>query len=433
MFFLSKRIAVISLFLLSVFVVVFAQTTSKDLLVEDVPSAGARNAIMRAYQMTDIEFTTLSRIHANPDRTYKAGEKTKGLIYSSVKETYGFVGLDVSFHTFMTAIHNPKSVIYNVDVSKPPYHGVNCGAYYGTVCSGLTSYAFGLRVYQKTYDFATSDDFMLVEDQSSIGVRLADVVNSGGHVQIVTRIKRNLRDGKAVEIEICEGVRQGCHRDTISGKDLDKVLTQEKRRRKLYRYKHLDSVKYTPLTGFVAVEGEKLTPFKYNDAICTNRGDRACFIVGDTVTLNIRNGFKKVNIYKDGKPYMNVKLDKNLDAILSGLPHGDYSARAINKTRVSEPTFWKVIETRVEVDRKNNMVSFHSDNATPVYLEFCSISGGRPTKGIFKFTTDDIAKGYIDVSSYTTKLSPKSNDCLVKVHFECNYGMVINKPVNWFK
>ena len=121
-------------------------------LVEDIPSLGARNAIKKAYQMTDLCFTPLDSFVANPSKTYYRGGKYRGLVYSSVKETHTFVGMDVSFHTFMTALHNPRSVIYTENVSKPPYHGSNCGAYYGTVCSGLITYALGLKVYQKSYD-----------------------------------------------------------------------------------------------------------------------------------------------------------------------------------------------------------------------------------------------------------------------------------------
>lgn len=396
--------------------------------VEDVPSPGARNAIRRAYQMTDLEFTTLDSIHANPAKTYQAGEKAKGLVYSSVKETHTFVGMDVSFHTFMTAIHNPKSVIYTEDVSKPPYHGRNCGAYYGTVCSGLTDYALDMKIYQKSYDYKTSKYFQLVEDQSSKGIRLADVINSGGHVQLVTRIWRNPKSGKAEEIEICEGVRPGCRRVILSGSELDKLLTKKKKRRKLYRYKYLDSVKYVPLTDFVAVGDEQLKPFKYNDDICTSHGDKACYIEGDSVILNIAKGYKDVEIYKDSVLYKTIAIGKDSDIVLRDLTYGDYKARLVTGKKSSDYTYWRVIDASVSIDRKRNLVRFHSENAVPVYAEFCSLSGGRPVKGVFDLSNEDIKNGYVDVSSYVSTLNrPK----YVKIHFECDYGRVTNKPIKW--
>ena len=189
-----------------------------DSLVEDIPSKGALYAIKKAYQMTDVAFTPLDTIRANPFKKYKSGKEYKGLAYSSVKEIDTYVGTDVSLHTFMTALHNPRSVLYTENVSKKPYHGINCGAYYGVVCNMLVSYALGLKVPWNTYEFATAKNMMLVSDQSSRGVALADVVCQEGHVMLVTKIMRNPENGKAVELELSEAVRAGCRRVTISGK-----------------------------------------------------------------------------------------------------------------------------------------------------------------------------------------------------------------------
>ena len=413
---------------MTVFVCCGQNGDSRRYLVDDVPGVGALNAIRNAYQMTDLKFTPVDSFYANPTKIYQAGIEYRGLVYSSVKEKHTFVGMDVSFHTFMTAIHNPRSVIYKENVSKPPYHGRNCGAYYGTVCSGLTTYALGLKVYQTSRDFASSKYFQLVEDQSSKGVRLADVINSGGHVQLVTGIRRNPQNGRAEEIEICEGVRPGCRRVIMSGEELDKLLTQKKRRRKLYRYKYLDSVKYTPLTDFVALGDEKLTPFKYNDDICTSRGDKACFIVGETVTLNIAKGFKIVEVYKDSVLYETINTNEDIDILLTGLPYGDYKARVVNGKKKSDYTYWKVVDVSVKTDSKKNIVSFHSKNALPVYVEFCTLSGGRPSNGIFDLSEEDVRNGYVNVASFSKDLKQRRH---VKVHFECDYGRVTNKPLRW--
>ena len=401
---------------------------SDSTLVEDIPSPGARNAIKKAYQMTDICFTPMANFVANPTKTYHKGEKCKGLVYSSVKETHTYVGMDVSFHTFMTALHNPKSVIYTENVSKPPYHGSNCGAYYGTVCSGLTTYALGLKIYHRTYDFANSNCFQLVDDQSSKGVRLADVINSGGHVQLVTAIKRNPKNGKAEEIEICEGVRPGCRRAKLSGSKLDILLTRKVKKWKLYRYKYLDSVRYTPLTDFVAVGDEILNPFYYNDDICTNRGDKACYIVGDTVALNIAKGYDKMEVYKDSKLYKSLTINQDKDVFLPDLPFGDYKARLISEKKQSDFTYWKMIDVNVKIDTKKKLVRFSSKNAKPVYVDFCSSKGGLSIKNVFDLSDEDIKNGFIDVSSSTSSM--KKNK-YVRVHFECEYGRVINKPQKW--
>ena len=101
---------------------------------------GASNAVKKAYQMADIVFFPKTDFSAN-GRRYSAGKRYEGMVYSSTKEINTYVGEDISFHTFMTAVNNPKSKLYTEKLNESPYHGVNCRAYYGTVCSGLVSYA----------------------------------------------------------------------------------------------------------------------------------------------------------------------------------------------------------------------------------------------------------------------------------------------------
>ena len=398
-------------------------------LIDDIPTRGALCAIKKAYQLTDVSFTPIDSIPANPQKKYKGGEECKGLIYSSVKEIDTFVGIDVSLHTFMTALHNGRSVLYTEDVSKLPYHGVNCGAYYGVVCNTFVSYALGLTVSLSTSDIPVADDMMLVEDQTSRGVRLADVVHQKGHVMLVTRIRRDPANGNAVELEISEARREGCRRFFVSGKDLNKNISAGKWR--LYRYKYLDLNTYRPLTDFVAVDDEELTPFIYNDDICTTHGDKACFVTGDTVTLNISEGFKYVEIYKDAILYQSFRVGNERDIILTGLPYGNYKARLVNGDRKSDFTQWKVIDVKVDIDVNKKTVSFLSSNSTPVYLEFCTKVGARPTEGVFELTDEDLRNGMVDVSRYSPSKMYLKMDLYVKVHFECEYGRVINKPIKW--
>ena len=147
-----------------------------SLYVDDKGSPGAQNAVKKAHQMTDLEFVSHDTLKANFKKTYLPNKHYKGLIYSFPQETSTFVGLDVSFHTFMTALHNPRSVVYTEHLNKYPYHGKRIGSYYGTVCSGFVSYALGFKAYQTTYDIAKHDFMTLVDDQSVKGIQLADVL-----------------------------------------------------------------------------------------------------------------------------------------------------------------------------------------------------------------------------------------------------------------
>ena len=174
--------------------------------------AGRLNAVKKAYQMTDLVFTPLLPIEANHS-TYNAGETYKGLIYSSVREIGTYVGSCVSFHTFMTAIHNPRSKIYTEKLDQSPYHGYNCRAYYGTVCSGLVSYALGISY--GSYDFPTSELMDAVNTELIDSVHIADVLWNSQHVAMITNVYRNSK-GQVKGVEISEAIESGCIRETIS-------------------------------------------------------------------------------------------------------------------------------------------------------------------------------------------------------------------------
>ena len=401
-------------------------------------SIGAMNAVRKAHQMTDLPILPPRTLYARKNKTYDAGIEAKGLIYSSTKEINTSVGQDVSFHTFMTALHNPRSLLYTERIDMPPYHGKNCRAYYGTVCSGLVTYALGLKITHRSSDIPVADYMELVENQSAEGAHLADVVWNKGHVQLVTGIERG-EDGKVKRIEICESVIPGCRRVSMTAEDFDNMLHRKKKRvKRLYRYKELyKNTDYTPLNEFVAVDGEKKIPFTYNDDICPSKGDKACYITGEKIVLNVFGKYKQVEIYKGSSLLKKVDVDKNMNVVLDSLPYGNYQARAVNGKSKSDYTYWKVVDVNVRVDRKHNRIYFHSANATPVYYEFSSISGSRSVNKnriyAAEFTVDDIRKGYVKVKA--PKQPAKENQGLsyIKVHFECDYGRVINKPLNWFK
>lgn len=106
---------------------------------------GASNALKKAYQMANVVFYPRGNFSANNSNQYSMGKRYEGLVYSSTKEINTYIGEDISFQTFMTAVNNVKSKLYTEKLNESPYHGVNCRAYYGTVCSGLVNYALGLK------------------------------------------------------------------------------------------------------------------------------------------------------------------------------------------------------------------------------------------------------------------------------------------------
>lgn len=425
---------VISIFICLTPLVLFAQT---ELNIDSLTQVGTINAVKKAHQMADLPIVPVANFEVNDKITYEAGKKYKGVIYSSAKETDTFVGQDVSIYTFMTALHNPRSVLYTERLDEAPYHGKNCRAYYGTVCSGLITYALGFKITQRSSDILVEDYFEMIDDQSAQGIKLADLVCRDGHPGIITKIKKDSK-GKVIKIEICVARASGCRRIVYnSGAKFNEWLKKDGIQ--IYRYKDLyKNTSYTPFTEFVAVEGENLKAFKYNDQICASKGDKACYATGENVVLNVFGGGDKVEIYKDSKLFKEISIDrKDTNIVLENYSYGDYQARVVNGSKKSDYTKWKIIDVNVRVDKENERICFSSANATPVYYEFCGISGGRPTNKnriyAAELSEKDKQNGYVSVRAPQQPTKKKSDCPYVKVHFECDYGMVINKPIHWYE
>ena len=252
-----------------------SQAQESGLNIDSLTQVGIQNAVKKAYQMTELAFVPVGTFYPNSAerKPYVAGQQYKGVIYSSTKETNTFVGQDVSFHTFMTAMHNPRSVLYTIQLDKAPYHGSNCRAYYGTVCSGLVNYALGIKLAQRSTDILESDRFELIPQQNAKGVQVADIIARDGHPRIVTAKTKNSK-GQTV-IEICVAYNSGSRRYTVVGeKAFDSMLRRNGY--KIFRYKDIwQNTEYTPVNEFVAVAGEEKLPFEYNAEICANKGDES--------------------------------------------------------------------------------------------------------------------------------------------------------------
>ena len=407
--------------------------------MDSLTQVGIQNAVKKAYQMTDLAFVPVGTFYPNSaeKKPYVEGEHYTGVIYSSVKETNTFVGQDVSFHTFMTAMHNPRSVLYTEQLDKAPYHGTNCRAYYGTVCSGLVNYALGIKLAQRSTDILESDRFELIPEQNARGVQVADIIARDGHPRIVTAKDTNSK-GQLV-IEICVAYNSGSKRYTVVGeKAFDSML--KRNGYKIFRYKDIwQNTGYKPANEFVAVAGEEKLPFEYNDEICANKGDESCYVTGEDVVINVLGKGEKVQIYKDNELFKEINVqNKDTDLVLKDYAYGNYKARLVKKSgRKSKFTRWQIVDVNVSVDKEKNRICFSSANATPVYYEFSTIGGSRPTNKNRTYAAllseEDIKNGYVKVQPPKKPTEGKNGLNYVKVHFESKYGMSINKPLDWFE
>ena len=142
-------------------------TTTKGenlVLTADVPeNRGVQNALWRMKQLVSITYTPIRTL----PQSYKdnaANVERKGIPYSSTRIEQAYVPNNVSFHTFMTALQNPTSYLYTVDLGRD-YGNINGDTYYGTVCSTTCGYALGIVGDYTTYQWTQIPGMTLLKKQ----------------------------------------------------------------------------------------------------------------------------------------------------------------------------------------------------------------------------------------------------------------------------
>lgn len=372
----------------------------------------------KAHQIADIEWTPLKDI-PGLTKPIPAGITRTGIPYSSVKEKDKFVGQEVSFHTFMTALNNPRSVLYTEDVKEPPYNGTNCGPYYGTVCSGAVNYALGIdRPYESSM-YESVPYIAIVKNQIPDSIYSGDILWSKGHVVLVIDIIRDVQ-GRPQNFTILES----------AGRTSIKTLSLTSFKKKwetvgwvAYRNMRLaENLSYTP-NPYIVLDGElSESSTIYNNDICTSRGDMVTYVEGEDVTINVFNSkFKTLEVVKDGIFLMSLPVSGN-DIALHSLEPGSYSTCLRAENTVSNNVFFEIIDENTGVRKQGDKyaVSFSSSNGVPVYLVICTRTGAR--KAIVDITSADVSVGGL-------LLKGDYNGLYLKVFYQGKYGRVSNEPI----
>lgn len=389
-------------------------------IVPEPKSPGVAAMQARSREMAEIRWTPLADVPSNTG-AYEKKTTYSGIPYSSVKELDKFVGFDVSFKTFMTAVHNPRSLLYTEHVGKPPYKGKNCAAYYGTVCSAAVSYALGLKI---PYSVSMTQNIPGMEALPSAGLedlREGDVLMTSGHEVMVYQISRNA-DSTVKMVALLESA--GTQTDIASYTATGFVSRWKKDNWTLFRYRYLEQNTTIPDNPFMA-DGTSARFSLYNDILCPDRGDECVYREGETAVLDILNSqYRFVDLSCDGALVGRRAVSNTGTVSFSGLSPGRYSVTASTDAgEVSEAVHFDVVDTKVaaHVEGDKILINYGSTYGTPEYISLCTDYGGRL---ITPFEVDDRNPG-----EAVTDFPANADVCYVKVHFSTPYGRVTNDPI----
>ena len=380
-------------------------------------SEGARNVLRRAAQLSTIQWTPLDKVPWNRG-TFPAGTKVVGIPYSSTKQINKYVGLDVSIHTFMTAVHNPRSVLYTENLGKAPLFGTNCATYYGTVCSTCVDYALGIDIPYPTTTFPQNPDFEEIRLRNLGQLEPGDVmVRPERHVFMIYRVAKSER-GTPISVTYYEAGSKTCCLTTVSSATFaDKIKTEELL---VYRYNRIDEVMEYEPSEYVSVGNETPVEVQYNEALCPNRGDRSVYRIDEPVVINTFDSTYTDLIVEGDDFYQSLPREDDMEIL--DLSAGRYSAYLVDENRRSDPIEFIVSDPKVSVQKNSRLhVEFTCAEGEPRYCVLCSDVGGFIT--IVDFTKENVEDGFVDVDF------PDKDEFYCKVVFKTPFGTVINNPI----
>lgn len=381
-------------------------------LFHDEPDCESISAVLkRAGNMVNIKWMPINPVPNILGTYYPKGRLIVGLPYSSGQELCTFVGQDVSFYTFLSAVNNPYSYLYTQDLSLPPYKGTLCRPYYGTVCSAAVDYALGLRIQYTTYMYKGLPFFQVVTDSFIESLHLCDLLLEEGHVGMIYDIIRD-NYGKVRHVSVFESIHEGTK------------ITEYTRSQFISRWKKVgwELLRYTKIRDN-AIECDNDPQvledgFEFNPCLSTAKGDCVSYAERDSVIINIFDKSQgNLMVMKDQSIYSSIPISHDVQ-ILYNLPCGDYEVYIQREdSSISPSIFFDIVNTEATIEVKEEVtVHFTNNHSVPIYLVFCQLS--HRYLSFHEITPEDVSKGYISVKPEITKTY------YYKVLFQGKYGRV---------
>ena len=357
-------------------------------------SQGVANAIDRAYQLTDVEWTPqadmpgVNKINGEYTViTYKAGETYKGVPYSGVIATDTYLGLNVSLESFLTALENTNSVLYTENL-----HSTNpkSATYFGTVCSKFAQYVLDIPGSFNTNNIANIpgvDTIAMPGKYTVDDIKLGDIIlHTQDHTTVCTDILYDA-SGNVAFVEISEAVFPQVRRKLWSPEEFYSHFSSYR----LCRYQYINDVPAIP----------DALPSDREYALMPRFGDKYNYTVSSTkgIVDVLQSGYSKAVILRDGVVISEIALNGastfNFDRSIPG-----YLEMYLEKedgTR-SSSVYACVVKSSVSVTDASAFlsgklsVSFDGSSGTPLYVQvgsgqsvFCSVENSQNGEAIISF------------------------------------------------
>lgn len=348
----------------------------------DIPDSWQKECIARSDMMAYVEWTPLYRVPKTysglKDVWFDAGVTKQGLPYSASGTEMGFVGRDVSFYTFLSAIHNPRSSIYTVDYRQAPWNREKASTFYGAVCSSAVCFALGIPTVYNTGPINTGKVDFLLEDigDNPSDIQLCDALcystddGDDGHVVMARDIVRT-KSGDISKITIFECAGPITRRYSQNEEQLRAWFARTGAR--IYRVR--PEWRYLRPGAFMEKSLSGMPPFP--ESLCLEEGDRKSFLLGKTVRINVFAESGTVELYRNGTLHSTAPVSETVE--FKDLPSGLYSARLAGG--VGDETLFQIVrgDCRVRRNGEGLLIDQFEDGLVPLYCTMNDAAGGLPT------------------------------------------------------
>lgn len=400
-------------------------------------------AWLRNEQMYNVRWSPLTTIDGG-DRTVTGGTIYKGLPYSSVKHHDKFIGHNISWETFFTALKNPASVLYTKTCYNTPPH-TNATLWYGIVCSNFTCNSLGIfDVRPVTRLMKTMDGVTVISNPLDIKIMDFLITPDGrtGHTEVITGIYRNRTTGGILKVEITDAWPIVVRRTVYTWLDFLTHLTNEGM--SICRY-NITNETYES-SPFVQIPGEPnpKAPYVYNTVLMTDFGNKANYRkTVEPTEINIMDSNAQTLVIKrDGTIVANVAVSSITPTTINGIEYtiytypntseGNYEAYCVmNNGMQSDKVEWIVysctasLASSTVVNGANITVNFSGVNCTPISLNGNYYTTDKTSwssvRWLKRLTSQEITAGEA-ITNYLD--TDNENEFGIKVYFQTPFGIV---------
>ena len=334
---------------------------------------GVQNALAHSVQYAHAVWTPTAdmpsqfTIETSPEvkKYFAEGKAVIGIPYSSARGVDKLIGPQISLHTFLSAVTNPRSVLYT---RKLNYN--NAGTYYGCVCSAYVAHNYNFNVNYVTAELNEWDE---LEPINLVDLMPGDILLNGWHVRFVTFVYRD-QYGRISSVGWSEA-GEPCVKDTLAlpwdkfVENINSIRPDHTAEEDVYypfRYKRINDVTYRREPESIGYPDETAEQITYPD-IMSEYGDQAVLLEGESTKINVIDGtgYDTIQITRDGVSF--ATRTTIADFKMEGLNPGLYEITMTGVGKSTKTEFF-VCQATCSFNSESKTLTFSSSNSKPIVI-----------------------------------------------------------------